>query len=72
MAAIEYYSYSDYVQWEGNWELIHGYPLMMAPSPMIIHQILASLMLVELSNTLTCDECIVIGEQDWKISDETI
>ena len=72
MGAIEYYSYSDYIQWEGNWELIDGYPLMMAPSPMINHQMLASLILVELSNSLACEECIVIGEQDWKISDETI
>ncbi|CAA6826567.1 MAG: Unknown protein [uncultured Sulfurovum sp.] len=72
MGAIEYYSYSDYIQWEGNWELIDGYPLMMAPSPMINHQMLASFVLVELSNSLECEECIVIGEQDWKISDETI
>ena len=72
MGAIEYYSYSDYIQWEGNWELIHGYPLMMAPSPMISHQMLASLVLVELSNSLECEECIVICEQDWKVSDETV
>ena len=72
MGAIEYYSYSDYIQWEGKWELIYGYPLMMAPSPMIIHQMLASLVLVELSNSLECDECIAICEQDWKISDETV
>jgi len=25
MGAIEYYSYSDYIQWEGDWELIYGY-----------------------------------------------
>ncbi len=72
MGAIEYYSYSDYIQWEGNWELIYGYPMMMAPSPMIGHQMLSSLILVELSNSLECEECIVISEQDWKISDDTI
>jgi len=72
MGAIEYYSYSDYVQWEGDWELIYGSPLMMAPSPMISHQMLSSLILVELSNSLKCEECIVLSEQDWKISDDTI
>ena len=72
MGAIEYYDYSDYVLWEGNWELIYGHPLMMSPSPMITHQMLSSLILVELSNSLECDACIVIAEQDWKISDDTI
>jgi len=27
MQAIEYYSYDDYIQWEGKWELIDGMPL---------------------------------------------
>lgn len=72
MGAVEYYSYSDYIQWEGDWELIYGHPLMMSPSPMINHQILASLILIELGNSLECEECVAICEQDWKISDDTI
>ena len=32
MCAIEYYTYDDYLLWEGDWELICGYPLMMSPS----------------------------------------
>ncbi len=73
MGAIEYYSYSDYIQWEGNWELIYGYPMMMAPSPMITHQALANLIAFELTQSIyECEECLIVSEQDWKISDDTI
>ena len=73
MCAIEYYTYDDYVNWEGKWELIDGMPLAMAPAPMITHQAIASSVIVELSNTIgECEQCMVIGEEDWKISDETV
>jgi len=73
MGAIEYYSYSDYIQWEGNWELIYGHPLMMAPSPVITHQALANLIAYELTDSIyECEACLVVSEQDWKISDDTI
>jgi len=42
MCAIEYYTYDDYKLWEGNWELINGIPLSMAPAPMRVHQSIAS------------------------------
>jgi len=73
MGAIEYYSYDDYIQWKGDWELIYGYPIAMSPSPMITHQMVANLIAVELTNALfECEECMVVWEQDWKISDETV
>lgn len=37
----ERYSYNDYKDWEGNWELINGYPIAMSPSPKRTHQFLA-------------------------------
>ena len=37
---IEYYTYEDYKNWEGDWELIEGVPVAMAPSPLGIHQYL--------------------------------
>ena len=73
MGAIEYYSYNDYIQWEGNWELIYGYPLMMSPSPLITHQALANLIAFELTSSVyECEQCLVLSEQDWKVSDDTI
>ena len=32
-AVVELYTYDDYVKWEGDWELIDGRPLAMAPAP---------------------------------------
>ena len=71
--AIEYYSYDDYKEWEGEWELIDGIPLAMAPAPMRIHQSLATMIITELQNQLEeCAQCEVLGEIDYKVSDDTI
>ncbi len=32
------YTYTDYEQWEGDWELIYGFPYAMSPSPKRTHQ----------------------------------
>ena len=32
------YTYADYAQWEGRWELMDGVPFAMAPSPSFQHQ----------------------------------
>ncbi len=73
MGAIKHYSYDDYAQWKGDWELIYGYPVMMTPSPVITHQMVAGSIYAELYDVLEeCKECMVLMEQDWKISDETV
>jgi len=71
--AIEYYTYDDYKEWEGEWELIDGIPLAMAPAPMRRHQSLASMIITQLNNQLDrCRECEVLGEIDYKVSDDTL
>jgi len=71
--AIEYYTYNDYCLWEGRWELIKGIPLAMTPSPIIIHQALAAKIVNELVNSIgNCEKCLVLFEEDWKISDDTV
>jgi len=74
MCAIEYYTYEDYKQWEGDWELINGLPLAMSPSPMRKHQSLASEIIRQIGNQLedNCQECEVLGEIDYKVSNDTI
>ncbi|MEN4054273.1 MULTISPECIES: Uma2 family endonuclease [Sulfurimonas] len=73
MCAIEYYTYEDYVKWEGDWELINGVPLAMSPAPMITHQALATNIAYELKNSSdNCKECLVLHEVDYKINDDTI
>ncbi len=72
-AAVEYYSYDDYLHWDGKWELIYGHPMAMTPSPMISHQAIANLIASELTQSIfECEKCLIVSEQDWKISDETL
>jgi len=73
MCAVEYYTYEEYCQWEGNWEIISGVPLAMAPAPMINHQAIAYQVAFELKSNLSdCTNCLVFGEADWKINDDTV
>ena len=72
-AVIEHYTYDDYKNWEGDWELINGVPLAMSPAPTKRHQALASTIIAFLYNQLdNCPECEVLGEIDYKVSDDTI
>lgn len=36
------YTYDDYKNWEGKWELIDGIPYAMSPAPRIEHQEVSS------------------------------
>ena len=76
MGALDYlpsYTYADYKEWEGKWELYAGFPISMSPSPMINHQAIAYAIARELGNSIEdCDRCLVLGEEDWKIDDSTI
>ena len=73
MCAIEYYTYEDYRKWEGDWELIRGFPVAMAPSPVRTHQNLLAMFAYELNkNLLECNECEVLVEEDYIVEDDTI
>ncbi|RUM70697.1 MAG: Uma2 family endonuclease [Sulfurovum sp.] len=75
VAALLNYTYDDYTQWEGEWELIDGTPISMAPAPMRIHQNIATEILFALKSTLDeegCPECILSYENDWKVTEETV
>jgi Uma2 family endonuclease len=74
VAKLLNYTYEDYKNWEGEWELIDGVPISMAPAPMKIHQKIASELFFQLKQTLneTCSECEILYETDWKVSDSTI
>ena len=68
-----HYTYEDYAQWQGDWELIEGVPVAMTPAPGIEHQLLASELIRLLGNQVAeCPECHVLGETDYKISEETV
>lgn len=76
MGAKEYlpsYTYADYKEWKGEWELYDGYPISMSPSPMINHQAIAYAIARELGEYIDeCEKCLVLGEEDWKLSNSTV
>ena len=73
---IPRYTYNDYQQWEGDWELIGGYPFAMSPSPISKHQLLASAFEYELVKGLKKNRkdclCKLYHETDWIISEENV
>ncbi len=67
------YTYTDYKEWDGDWELIFGVPYAMSPAPNITHQEINSNIMYELKSKLkTCKNCKALPEVDWKIDDETV
>ena len=70
---LPHYSYDDYKQWKGDWELMEGAPVAMSPAPMISHQTIAYAIARELGNSIDdCEKCLVLGEEDYKITDDTV
>ena len=72
-SATETYTVQDYLQWEGDWELIHGQPMAMAPSPVVEHQRLGGEIHRRLSEALDdCPHCQALYEIDVEFSDDTV
>jgi Uma2 family endonuclease len=68
-----YYTYEDYCQWEGRWELIEGMPYAMSPAPVPAHQRASLLLSMQFENALSkCKNCTVFPPLDWKINDDTV
>jgi Uma2 family endonuclease len=60
--------------WEGDWELINGYPYSMAPSPFGSHQRVITEFVYGLRMELekkAC-KCQVFAELDWIIDDHNV
>lgn len=70
---LPHYTYDDYVQWEGQWELIDGIPYAMSPLPVPNHQRIALNLSVEFRLPLkACNKCIVYQPIDYRVTDDTI
>src|SRR4051812_37447620 len=68
-----HYTYEDYCQWEGRWELIEGMPYAMAPAPVPAHQRASILLSIAFETALKkCKGCKVYAPLDWKIKEDTI
>ncbi len=67
------YTYADYEQWEGQWELIDGIPYAMSPLPVPKHQKIAMALGTEFTIQLkSCKQCSAYQPIDYRISDDTI
>jgi Uma2 family endonuclease len=71
---LPHYTYNDYIEWEGKWELIEGIPFAMSPAPIPQHQRVAVQMALILEQALKngCKKCKVYMPVDWKVADYTI
>jgi Uma2 family endonuclease len=71
---LPHYTYHDYLQWEGKWELIDGIPYAMAPTPIPEHQFVSSNISGEFRSALKKSNCgcKVYQPIDYKISEETV
>ncbi len=71
---IPHYTYEDYCQWEGKWELIEGMPYAMSPAPIPQHQRVSVNLCILFNEALKkdCNKCKVYMPIDWKIEDDTI
>ena len=70
---LPHYTYDDWVNWEGQWELIDGIPYAMSPMPVPKHQRIAVALSSEFYNALKkCKNCTVYQPIDYKVADDTI
>ena len=78
MHALRYipnYSISDYLSWEGSWELWNGIPVAMSPSPFGLHQWVATRLATSINRQMDdqkCNDCFVLMEVDWHVDHHTV
>jgi Uma2 family endonuclease len=70
---LPHYTYEDYIQWEGKWELIDGIPYAMSPAPTPQHQILVNTLGALFFQALKhCSQCKVAQAVDFKIAEDIV
>jgi len=69
------YSYLEYEQWEGRWEVIRGIAISMSPMPGPKHQRVSAALSELFRNELrkiNCQDCKVYQPIDYKVDDTTV
>ena len=71
---LPHYSYTDYCQWQGDWELYGGIPIAMTASSFGRHQQCVTRLLLAIGGQLAAGttkyEALV--ELDWVVDDDTV
>lgn len=71
--AAEAYTAQDYLQWEGDWELIHGQSVARVPSPSFDHQRASAAVFRQLDESLDeCPRCHVLFAMDVDFAQDTV
>ena len=66
------YTYTDYSQWEGEWELIDGVAFAMSPSASTKHQRVQATLIANMWLFLKGKPCQVYSDLDVVLSDENV
>jgi len=72
---LPHYTYEDYKQWEGNWEIINGIPYAMVPAPNIRHQDISLEIASQLRDQFKAcgnNRCRVHLPIDWQVTNDTV
>jgi Uma2 family endonuclease len=71
---LPHYTYEDYCQWEGHWEVIEGIPYAMSPAPVPRHQFISGNIFREFSLSLRNKNCSCKPYMplDYVVKDDTI
>ncbi|MEO6454615.1 MAG: Uma2 family endonuclease [Ginsengibacter sp.] len=72
---LPHYTYEDYCNWEGRWELIDGIPYAMSPAPIPLHQLVSANLIYEFINAIKKNKCKHFKVYDFidvKVSEDTI
>ncbi len=65
---MQNFTYNDYIEWDGRWELIDGAPIAIKPTQTKEYRTLVLNALLEVEEAVKfCDLCLVVGNADWKI-----
>jgi Uma2 family endonuclease len=70
---LPHYTYNEWEEWEGQWELIEGIPYAMSPLPVPKHQKIAMALGSEFTVALkSCRQCAAYQPIDYRIANDTI
>jgi Uma2 family endonuclease len=68
------YTYADYCEWQGDWELWNGTAVAMSPSPFGPHERAVAKLVFQIEESLAeqrC-ECASYAGLDWVVEDDTV